>query len=155
MSDLTPRPEDVPKLVEGRSCAGCTACCKLVAVHELQKPAQTWCQHCEIGAGCRIYEQRPEDCRTFFCGWLLDERIAEDWRPVKSKMVVKFEARRIVIHVDKDRRDAWRKEPYHSQIRAWAQAGMAHDGDVIVWEGLDALRIHPAGEEKLGRAVRR
>lgn len=147
--------ENAPTLVAGRSCEGCTQCCKLVAVHEIEKPPQRWCQHCTIGEGCQIYETRPADCRTFYCGWLLDPRIGDDWHPAHSKMVVKFEPTRIIIFVDKDRRDAWRKEPYHSQIRAWAQAGMAHQGEVIVWEGLDALRIHPAGEEKLGRDVRR
>jgi hypothetical protein len=126
-----------------------------VAVHQIGKPPQRWCENCEIGVGCRIYETRPNDCRTFYCGWLLDPRIGDDWHPARSKMVVKFEPKRIIIFVDRDRRDAWRKEPYHSQIRAWAQSGMAHEGEVIVWEGLDALRIHPAGEEKLGRDVRR
>lgn len=152
MPDLTPRPVGGPSLVEGRSCADCSACCKLVAVHELSKPAQTWCDHCEIGKGCRIYPTRPDDCRTFYCGWLLDERIPDAWRPRDSKIVVKFEPRRIVIHVDKDRKDAWRKEPFFSQIRAWARAGQAHEGDVIVWEGRDAIRVGPAGEQKLGRA---
>ena len=159
MSDLTPRPEDVPEakpeLVPGRSCQDCTMCCKLVAVHELEKPAQSWCEHCEIGVGCKIYDRRPADCRTFYCGWLLDPRISDAWQPSKSKMVVKFEPKRIVIHVDKDRRDQWRKEPFHSQIRAWARAGMAYEGDVIVWEGKEALRIHPAGEQKLGPALKR
>jgi uncharacterized protein len=126
-------------------------CCKLVAVHELEKPAQSWCEHCDIGNGCRIYDTRPTDCRTFYCGWLLDPHISDDWLPSKSKMVVKFEPKRIVIHVDKDRKDAWRKEPFNAQIRAWARAGLAHGGDVIVWEGKDALRIYPAGEERLGR----
>jgi hypothetical protein len=128
-------------------------CCKLVAVHELAKPAQEWCGNCEIGVGCNIYEQRPGDCRTFYCGWLLDARISDAWRPLDCKMVVKFEPKRIVIHVDKDRKDQWRKEPFHSQIRAWARAGTLYQGDVIVWEGKDALRIGPAGEQKLGRAA--
>jgi len=126
-------------------------CCKLVAVHELQKPAQSWCRHCTIGAGCQIYDTRPDDCRTFYCGWLLDPGMTDAWQPSRSKMVVKFEPRRIVIHVDKDRRDAWRKEPFQSQIRAWAQAAMAHQGEVLVFEGLEAVRVLPNGEQKLGR----
>jgi hypothetical protein len=155
MADLTPRPDAVPPLVPGRSCKDCTLCCKLVSVYEIEKPAQSWCEHCTIGVGCRIYDMRPADCRTFYCGWLLDPRISDAWEPNKCKMVVKFEPKRIVIHVDRDRRDQWRKEPYHSQIRAWAQAGMAYQGEVIVWEGLEALRIHPAGEQRLGRAAKR
>lgn len=147
--------EATPQLVPGRSCEGCTACCKLVAVHELNKPAGAWCEHCEIGVGCKIYPTRPDDCRTFYCGWVLDERMGPEWEPSHARMVVKFQPRRIIVFVDKDRRDAWRKEPYHTQIRKWAQAGMAHDGEVLVWEGPEALRIHPAGEQRLGRDARR
>jgi len=142
-------------------------CCKLLSVAELAKPAQSWCDHCEIGdrqelaahraveigVGCKTYETRPDDCRTFHCGWLLDARITDAWRPRDSRIVVKFEPKRIVIHVDRDRKDVWRKEPFHSQIRAWARAGTLYEGDVIVWEGREALRVGPAGEQKLGRAA--
>ena len=145
-------PDATPQLVPGRSCQDCTLCCKLLAVHELQKPSQSWCDHCEIGVGCNIYEARPGDCRTFYCGWRLDPRISDAWRPRDSRMVVKFESKRIAIHVDRDRKDQWRKEPFQSQIRAWARAGTLYDGDVIVWEGKEAIRVGPAGEQKLGRA---
>jgi hypothetical protein len=127
-------------------------CCKLPAVAELNKPPQTWCAHCDIGKGCKIYEQRPDDCRTFYCGWLLDARMTDDWRPRDSRLVVKFEPKRILIHADKDRKGHWRKEPWHSQIRAWARAGMAHDGEVIVMEGSHTLRILPNGEVAVPRS---
>lgn len=140
-----------PTLVPGRSCEGCTMCCKLLSVAELNKPAQQWCEHCEISSGCTIYEKRPDDCRTFYCGWLLDARIPDAWEPNRSRMVVKFEPKRIVVHVDRDRRDNWRKEPFHSLIRFWAHAGMAHEGEVLVLDGRDQWRIHPAGEQKLGK----
>ena len=32
---------------------------------------------------------------------------------------------------------------------------MAYPGEVIVFEGLEALRINPAGEERLGRNPKR
>jgi hypothetical protein len=91
MTDLTPRPDAVPPLAPGRSCEGCTTCCKLLSIDELKKPAQTWCQHCEIGVGCKIYSERPDDCRTFYCGWVLDGAIGDEWDPRRSKMVIKFE----------------------------------------------------------------
>ncbi|MBI1360298.1 MAG: hypothetical protein GC155_08450 [Alphaproteobacteria bacterium] len=141
--------EAAPPLVPGRSCAGCTACCKLPAVEALAKPPQTWCDHCDIGAGCRIYDARPEECRTFYCGWVLDASIPEDWRPERCRMVVKFEPRRIVIHVDKDRRDAWRREPFNSQIRRWAEMALAQRGEVIVRDGRDVFQVFPAGERRL------
>ena len=39
---------------------GCTACCKILKIRELNKPANTWCKHCNIGVGCGIYDSRPE-----------------------------------------------------------------------------------------------
>ncbi len=145
-------PDATPQLVPGRSCQDCTLCCKLLAVHELQKPSPSGWAQCEIGVRCDVHDTRPGDGRTFYCGWLLDPRISDAWRPRDSRMVVKFESKRIAIHVDRDRKDQWRKEPFQSQIRAWARAGTLYDGDVIVWEGKEAIRVGPAGEQKLGRA---
>jgi hypothetical protein len=61
----------------GRSCGGCTMCCKVLGITELQKPVGKWCKHCEIGYGCRIYETRPAECRTFHCAWLVDDRFSD------------------------------------------------------------------------------
>lgn len=55
MADMT----DAPQLVAGRSCAGCTLCCKLLAVEALAKPRAKWCPHCDSKQGCTIYETRP------------------------------------------------------------------------------------------------
>jgi len=118
-------------------------CCKLLAVEELAKPPQAWCGHCAISVGCTIYGTRPADCRTFYCGWLLDPSITDDWRPNASRMVVKFEPNRIVIHVDKDRRDTWKREPFHAQIQRWAQAAAARGGEVIVYSGKEAQSVAP------------
>jgi hypothetical protein len=144
-----PRKDPEAHLVADRSCEGCTQCCKLMAVHELAKPAGEWCRHCDIGAGCRIYGARPEDCRTFYCGWRLDAQMSEAWAPASCRMVVKFEPNRIVVHVDRDRRDAWRREPFHSQIRSWAGVARSRGGEVIVMDGRGALRITPTGEQKV------
>lgn len=147
-------PQD-PPLAPGRSCAGCTACCKLLQVEELPqlKPMQTWCEHCEIGQGCRIYETRPGECRRFYCGWVLDPRIGDAWTPDKCRMVVKFEPKAIIVYVDKDRRDLWRREPYNGQIRYWARQAADKNGEVIVWEGLTAWRVFERSEERLGSAA--
>jgi hypothetical protein len=136
-------------LVPGRSCDDCTMCCKLLLVKELNKPDNVWCDHCTIGEGCQIYDKRPEDCRTFYCGWRLDARIPDEWWPAKSKMVVKFEIGRIVVFLDRDRKDAWRKEPFNGLIRQWAKSALPYGGEVLVTDGRTALRIHPAGETAL------
>lgn len=56
-----------------RECGGCTMCCKVMHVPELEKPAGTWCPHCDIGEGCGIYDERPKPCRDFECLWLQDD----------------------------------------------------------------------------------
>ena len=73
-------------------CGTCTACCRVFAIPELDKPAGKWCQHCDIGVGCKIYENRPERCIDFKCMWLLSfEHIKGGWsveqRPDKCKVV--------------------------------------------------------------------
>jgi hypothetical protein len=54
----------------GRSCGDCTACCTVLAVHELRKPMRWACDHVACG-GCRVYDIRPKSCRDFNCQWLL------------------------------------------------------------------------------------
>ncbi len=59
---------DLP-LTSGRHCDDCSACCTVMAVHELEKSNWSGCPHVCSG-GCSIYEQRPGSCRTFDCLWL-------------------------------------------------------------------------------------
>ena len=73
-------------LPEDRTCGGCTACCKTHGVAELQKPGGTLCSHCDEGVGCRIYDRRPEACRTYRCSWLISLGL-EEYRPDKTGIV--------------------------------------------------------------------
>ena len=43
------------------------------------------CQHC--AAGCAIYVDRPQSCRTFDCAWLLGD-MDDNMRPDKSHIVI-------------------------------------------------------------------
>src|SRR3989344_3088648 len=72
-----------------RTCGECTLCCKTHAILELQKPSGVWCANCEINKGCRIYNQRPESCRDFMCGWLIGYGLPEH-RPDKIGIVSEF-----------------------------------------------------------------
>ena len=139
--------------VIGRSCSGCTLCCKLLSIRALSKPRQKWCPHCTAGVGCNIYIARPTECQTFLCEYLHNEDLGEEWYPANCKMVLHYEAHanRIVIHVDAGRIDAWRKEPYYSQIKSWARKAIAYRGQVIVWQGTDAVAVLPNREKNLGR----
>ena len=126
----------------GRSCGSCSLCCKLLQANDppFFKPAGKWCEHCRPGnGGCAIYNQRPELCRAWVCGWLLHPTVGDEWQPTRSKMVINGEAVDQAtqqvwcnIHVDPGTPDAWRREPYHSQLRAWALNGLRGPDGVTV-----------------------
>jgi hypothetical protein len=124
-------------IVRGRDCGGCTMCCKLLSVEEIGTPPLSWCPSCDTKRGCSIYEQRPTECRQFYCEYLLDPALSEHWKPSKCKMVVVFEdfTNTLVIHVDPDRPHAWREEPFWSDIRGWVRAAGRTQRQVVVWQG--------------------
>jgi hypothetical protein len=138
----------------GRSCGECTLCCKVIGIAALDKPRGRWCQHCEAGVGCRIYERRPEECRSFDCGYLLNPNLDEHWRPSKAKLIVAYRGgyNAVSIHVDPAYPDAWRKEPYFSRIAAWVAAAAAKRLEpVILWQGEKKLALTPANLRTAGR----
>ena len=97
------------------SCDGCTACCKMLNIRELDKPANVWCRHCDIGAGCTIYDTRPESCKVYECIWLQTQRgakpLALDLRPDKSRVImgVANGGDDLVLYVSPERPDAWKR----------------------------------------------
>lgn len=78
-------------LVKGRKCGACTACCVTLHIDQpdLQKVADEPCQHMIAGGGCRIYEQRPDLCRSWYCEWMMMESLGSRWRPDKSKILIR------------------------------------------------------------------
>lgn len=58
-----------------RSCGGCTLCCKLLPVRELQKKGGERCRHQRTGKGCAVYRkpELPLSCRLWSCKWLIDD----------------------------------------------------------------------------------
>ena len=59
-------------------------------------------------------------------------------------------AARLTVYVDQSRASVWRQEPYYSQIKRWARAAAAVQGQVMVWEGPKAIVVLPDGERDLG-----
>lgn len=141
------------EIVAGRGCKGCTLCCKVLAIAELDKPRAVWCTHCDVKAGCKIHGRHPAECRDFYCGYLINGELGEHWNPTKSKMVLAYEeahAPRLSVHVDPGRPNAWREEPYYSQIKRWAAAAVAKRGQVIVWQGRNTIAVLPDRDKDLG-----
>lgn len=75
-----------------RPCGPCTACCTVMAVKSLEKEAGERCKQCSIGEngetpGCRIYERRPLECKSFVCLWAHGLKfLRDDDRPDNIKV---------------------------------------------------------------------
>ena len=117
-----------------RTCDGCTLCCKILGVDELQKPANAWCAHCERTKGCSIYAERPPSCQTFQCLFLAVAAFPEEWRPNRAHFVLVSEpdGRRVSVRCDSQRPDAWRSEPYYSYFKRWSAQRLAQDMLLLV-----------------------
>ncbi len=127
--------------VSGRSCGTCTLCCRLPDIDLFDKPANVWCRHCIEGKGCSIYADRPSVCRDFLCLWMTDEALGEAWEPSRSHMMIYRQGPQITVLVDPDHPDIWRREPYHTQLRAWADEAEPNGGYVIVFWQDDVFKI--------------
>ena len=90
-------------LEQVRECGDCTLCCKITKIDtpEFKKVAGPWCEHCNLGKGCRIYDERFEVCRDFVCLWAAG-KIPEDLKPNEVKAVLKMsnDGRNIVALLD-------------------------------------------------------
>jgi hypothetical protein len=139
----------------GRSCGGCTLCCKIMGVPEIDKPRGTWCPHCLRGKGCGIYADRPGGCRTFFCGWLTNPRFGPEWKPDRSKIVITVgrDGNGFDFQCDPGFPQAWRKEPYYGQIKSLAAIAVKHDGMISVHSGRNLIIVAPEGEFPLGEVA--
>lgn len=137
----------------GRQCGACTLCCKVMGIVALDKPRGRWCPHCKPGRGCTTYETRPGECRTFACLWLTQPFIDDSWRPDRSKLVLYAEhgGAQLIVQVDPGTPQAWRKDPFYGQIKAWADAAAAARQQVLVVVGELCTLILPDREVALGK----
>jgi hypothetical protein len=99
-----------------------------MSVPEIKKDHE-WCPHAAPGhGGCLIYKSRPERCRNFHCMWLIDERFPDYWYPLKSKIVINAfnedGVSYVAFVVDPAYPNRWREEPYFSDIKKLAAAGL-------------------------------
>ena len=51
-----------------RTCDGCTLCCTVMEVRELEKPPFAPCTHRAAG-GCGVWGEHPGSCKAFACLW--------------------------------------------------------------------------------------
>jgi hypothetical protein len=121
-----------------------------MAIEKLAKRANIWCPHCAPGRGCLVYTGRPVECRSFDCLWLVDDRFGQHWKPNKSKLVLTTSQDGIEIRCDRSFPDAWRKEPFRSEIRKLAGSGDRHHVTILVIVGERMTLVTAEREFDLG-----
>jgi hypothetical protein len=139
------------------SCDGCSLCCKVLSVDEIDKPAGRWCRAIkrdDHGRSCGIHPERPGACRAFECLWLASQsrpgqEMQPELRPDRAHLVfamdfsvggdVDPEQRVLYAHVDQDWPNAWRSPLPRLAIRTFLQRG----GNVIVVIGSRRVLLRP------------
>jgi hypothetical protein len=83
---------------------------------------------------------------------LRNRNLGPQWKPSEAKFVISHEAggARITIYVDPQRPDAWKHEPFLGTFRAWAEVGVKHRGQVVVFVGRHAHVVLPDRVVDLG-----
>lgn len=71
-----------------RDCGGCTVCCWAMGVEAIDLAPFATCPHSTAGAGCSIYETRPEKCSQWHCSWVADDEfLSERDRPDRGGLL--------------------------------------------------------------------
>jgi hypothetical protein len=140
------------RLVPGRECGDCVACCKILQIDQpdLQKAADVLCSHCS-GQGCAIYTRRPSVCRTWYCLWRRIDALPDHLRPDKIGVVfsidqhpsprIAFEKIYIVARAI-DNSTAFDTEPVKAALEMFAT-----EGSLPVWVSFQGQKhlYYPAG----------
>ncbi len=137
----------------GRACGACTLCCKVYALPELEKPPGVWCKHCKPGKGCAIHDAAPNQCRKFFCLWMTDGKMPDEWRPDRARFVLSIFPPTGFVYgqVDPGAPGAWRRQPYYDGLRRMARTLIEEGRHVIMLVGDEATLVMPEEAVLLGR----
>jgi hypothetical protein len=148
---------DQPTLVPGRSCGTCSLCCKVYSIRELNKSAGRWCVHAVRGSGCSIHDNRPQQCRQFFCSWLFDPNLGSKWKPEVSRFVLSTDPvhRALMVMVDPGMPLAWKREPYYSVLKQFSEVFFRINNRVLVSVRGHITVILPDREVPIGKIMPR
>lgn len=113
-------------LVAGRSCGPCTACCRILEIKALAKPAGRLCRH-NNGSACTIYSERPDACARWHCLWRKIDALPDELRPDRAGVVFSLEMR----------------SPDAEALESACIVGRAVDGEQAFdrWEALEAFAM--------------
>ena len=74
-------------MINEKGCDGCTLCCELLPVPQLQKPESTLCGFCKVKEGCSIHKSRPPVCRSFDCVYIQKQDMDLELRPDNCRVM--------------------------------------------------------------------
>lgn len=133
-----------------RACGACSLCCKVYPFPEIGKPAGQWCQQHVPGRGCGVQPTKPAVCRRYQCAWTLNETLDEAWKPSIARFVMDIRPGEILLVVDPDQPDAWRREPYFSRIKMLSARVQRPFTTVLLFERGHLFVVFPEDEIDLG-----
>jgi len=83
---------------------------------------------------------------------MVSPSLGEEWRPNRSKLVLRAESdgRLIAVHVDPSDPAAWRREPYFRMLKQFAVDGADINQQVIVYIRNRVIAIFPHKEVEVG-----
>ena len=72
-----------------KTCGDCSQCCRVLSLYiDELKPQGYWCKYC-TQPGCSIYDTLiPKSCKDYFCGWIQNENIPDEYKPNLSGIVL-------------------------------------------------------------------
>ena len=82
----------------------------------------------------------------------LRPRFGPEWKPDRSRIVINVnrQGNGLEFQCDPGFPEAWRKEPYHGEIRRLAADAIKNDGIIVVRAGRKAIVVSADGEFPLG-----
>ncbi len=115
----------------------------------LDKPAGQPCRNLVSGKGCGIYASRPSQCASFLCQWTVSPNLDDRWRPDQAKLFLWAQIPgQVIVEVDPDYADAWRREPYYDTLTSWAGPPAALQ--VLVRVGQQIFMVFREGDVDMG-----
>ena len=82
--------------------------------------------------------------------WTVAAALDDKWRPDNASFVIAANEMNIYVDVDPAKPDAWRKEPYYSQIKAWSNRNRPRFLTVVVRAPDKSIVIFPETDIVLG-----
>jgi len=134
-----------------RSCGDCTMCCKVLEVNSMNKGQFQWCPECDIGHGCRIYDNRPAECANFQCLWLYDPDLGPHFCPNKCHFVMYFHASGyFIVDCDNHVRGVHNNSKYMDLFKRMASKLEPRGRCTVVCYGAHMVAITPGETYDLG-----